>query len=123
MIHMTGRLFVYMLPPVDYWHGWIPQYEWTGAVDLTEEYGFDGGEMADDLRLAERLATECGWEGDGHWRMAGLPRADVAAPTFMLAAKQQNNGTTFVVSPYELPWLAQYLELRVDRDNMARYTS
>jgi len=123
VLHITGRIFVYMLPPVDFWQGWTPEHSWPKADDDPfPEYGV-GDEEADDLAVAMKLAARCGWEGDGEWRMAGLPRADVAAPTYMLAVKQQNNGTTFVVSPYELPWLAHHLELRVDRNNIAQYTS
>lgn len=42
------------------------------------------------------------------------------APTYMLAVKQYNDGTAYVISPYELPWLSHYLELKVDRSNHSR---
>lgn len=123
MLHITGRLFVYELPPVDFWQGWTPASRWPKAEDDPfPEYGV-GEDEADDLAVAMKMATRCGWEGDGEWRMAGLPRADVAAPTYMLAVKQYNNGTTYVISPYELPWLSQFLELKVDRNNQAQYLS
>lgn len=53
--------------------------------------------------------------------MAGLPRDDIAAPTYRLAVKQYNNGTPYVVSPCELPWLSRYLELKVDRSNQDQF--
>jgi hypothetical protein len=124
MLHMTGRLFVYELPPIDFWQGWTPESRWPeGEDDPFYEYGLNDEEAAADLALAKGLATRCGWEGDGEWRMAGLPRDDVAAPTYMLAVKQQNNGTTFIISPYELPWLAHHLELKVDQGNKDQFLS
>jgi hypothetical protein len=127
MLHMTGRLFIYELPPIDFWQGWTPASHWPKAEDepFTKyaEYGLDEQEAASDLSVARKLAKECGWEGDGEWRMAGLPRDDIAAPTYMLAVKQYNNGTTYVISPYELPWLSRYLELKVDRTNQDQFLS
>jgi hypothetical protein len=92
------------------------------AVPEYAEYGLDEQEAASDREVAKKLARECGWEEDGEWRMAGLPHDDVAAPTSMLAVKQYNNGTTYVIiSSYELPWLSRYLELKVDRSNQDRF--
>lgn len=55
------------------------------------------------------LMTERKWEGDfteGPCVFA-LPDANVAKVAFVW--KQSNNGDTFVVSPVELPWLAEWL--------------
>lgn len=57
---------------------------------------------------AYELAKKVGWEGDireGPY-IAGLPTHETADDGhIMIAWKQDNNGDTFVVSPYKLPWL------------------
>jgi hypothetical protein len=52
-----------------------------------------------------------GWEGDireGHF-FAGLPVRPGEDPgEVIVGLKQDNNGTTFIWSPFELSWLADY---------------
>ena len=54
------------------------------------------------------LGHKVGWEGDireGPF-IAGLPTNETGNDGhIMIAWKQDNNGDTFVVSPFKLPWL------------------
>jgi hypothetical protein len=55
---------------------------------------------------AQFIARRVGWEGDvreGPW-FCPLP-AEGSDETFLIVWKQDNNGQTFVASPYRLPWL------------------
>lgn len=96
---IDGSLYVYELGPVDYWQGLIP------IEQLADEY------LARDLyrfamRAAFMVAKSTSWEGDfreGPFAF-GLPTGDCDA-ALAVAWKQDNNGTTFVASPFPLPWL------------------
>lgn len=58
---------------------------------------------------AQRLASAAGWEGvvRGDVRVFWLPAENEFQYAFVW--KQGNNGTTFVVSPFELPHLNQHM--------------
>ncbi len=60
------------------------------------------------LKRAYELAREEGWEGDfrgySHPKVFFVPGTNNTME-FGFVWKQDNNGTTFVVSPYEMPWL------------------
>jgi hypothetical protein len=60
-----------------------------------------------DFDTACNLARRVGWEGDfaQEPRVVWLPPADDQTWMHAFAWKQENNGGTFVVSPYPLPWL------------------
>ncbi|WP_052757368.1 hypothetical protein [Sphingobium chungbukense] len=60
------------------------------------------------FELAKRLAAQEGWEGDfrQHPRVFFLPDENQFRYGFVW--KQENNGTTFVVSPQPLSWLDGY---------------
>lgn len=100
------QLHVYALPPIDFWGGW------SSVEDATTQWG--GSRLIERWRyervLAEAfvLASDAGWEGDireGPF-IAGLPHEHAGGkPVFMIAWKQDNNGTTFVASPVQLPHL------------------
>lgn len=105
--------FVYELPPVDWWYGWS---------QLDEALPQDNGDpksheriRAELKRIREHAFSEFRkrtlWEGDIVTGpvFAGLPPADGNPDCdVMVAIKQRNNGTVFVWSPYELPWLSPY---------------
>ena len=57
--------------------------------------------------LAKDAAAAAGWDGDfrGQPRVFWVPEEGRFAAAFVL--KQDNNGTTFVVSPHPLPHLEQ----------------
>jgi len=87
------------MPPMDMrWEMLFPVQEWL-----------HDGEVFATFVEAIRLMANHGWEGDfsaGPCVFA-LPDSCVARVAF--AWKQSNNGDTFVVSPVELPWLADWL--------------
>lgn len=108
-------MFVYCLPPIDWWPGWITQSEYK--AEIIKWHGHDLHVAADEWdkflefrTQAYALAKKLGWEGD----IRGGDEPDVAPLpaesncTFMLGWKQDNNGTTFIASPYELPWLDKH---------------
>lgn len=103
-------MIVYCLNPIDFWHGWMSEAEYRKQI--IENYGRDlhqaaseWDEYLDFKEKAFELAKRLGWEGDIRGGdtpdIAGLP----ADGKFMLGWKQDNNGTTFIASPFRLPWL------------------
>lgn len=62
-----------------------------------------------DLEAAKGFAKHAGWEGDfvRGPRVFWLPDPDSMTFRYAFAWKQQNNGSTFVVSPLPLAWLGK----------------
>lgn len=97
---MTGELHVYMLEPIDTWQGFTPLAYWrwgeqTAKVVLRAlvaavRAGFDG-----DLRPGEGIY------------LSGLPCTDDEDGYVVVGLKQDNNGTVFLVSPVDLPYLKE----------------
>ena len=62
-------------------------------------------------KKAELQAAEAGWEGDpkrgAEWPLCRASPGQLrrCSVHYMIAWKQDNNGTTFVASPFPLPWL------------------
>lgn len=117
--------FVYHLPPVD--NGWIfaktvdevaqtlAGIEVTEKVDGSDNIGVFLPTVDDfirDWKSAQDAASEHGWEGDfrskDHRVVIAVPHGVDFQAGFVF--KQDNNGSTFVVSPVELPHLNKYLE-------------
>lgn len=111
--------YCYETPPLDYWEGLYTVDEYCTV--MRKQYadprrGEDGHSIQDrilqihgDLRDAQEAMHS--WEGD---YTAGpfvflLPDPDCDCLRHGFIWKQRNNGTTFVASPFELPWLNQYL--------------
>jgi len=70
-------------------------------------------EFLSDLSDAQHLARRAGWEGDYRSdetrpRVLWLPEPDCASFTYAFVWKQDNNGSTFVVSARLLDWLGEY---------------
>jgi hypothetical protein len=106
------KLFVYHVGPIDDWEGWTP------VQQLVPEDGTKWTEWIyrdDAVRRwaqAMQLARQIGWEGDvrggffgpdGPW-VCPLPCGD-CQNDYLIAWKQDNNGSTFIASPVALPWL------------------
>lgn len=106
------KLFVYAVPSIDYWEGWIAEKDFMLSClqDATVDWGLMRlGEYAELRRHAMALAKRAGWEGDirqGPY-VAALPNGDCESD-LMIAWKQDNNGETFIVSPLLLPWLEEW---------------
>ncbi|QBR03620.1 hypothetical protein [Paraburkholderia pallida] len=109
---------VYRIPSIDFGWGYLPT-----VSDMAARLGADDGRMrtsgqpdlSGDVTLdafidawerAQSVASEQGWEGDlchdpvVFW----LPAENDFQFGFVF--KQDNNGTTFVVSPFALPHIA-----------------
>jgi hypothetical protein len=101
-------MIVYCITPIDDWRGWLkPEKLFTDSPRVETLYTKKRWE--ESWILAQKLALEIGWEGDiregcGPF-VSVLPQPDV--DNFLIAWKQDNNGTTFVASPYRLPWLEE----------------
>jgi hypothetical protein len=89
---------------MDKWPGWMTEAQFRENLHNQEA-------LQDYEAFREeafRMAREAGWEGDireGPF-ISGLPSdADEPAGRIMIAWKQDNNGETFIVSPFALSWL------------------
>jgi hypothetical protein len=111
------KLFVYAISPIDHWGGWrrldeamlaAPPDAWTRS-SYTWQFGPTFEDLNTRLEIAKKLARKRGWEGDiregPYW--VPLPIDEPGVYDFMIAWKQDNNGTCFVVLPFPLPWLAK----------------
>lgn len=110
-------MFVYCLNPIDLWTGWLSEAEYKQQLLSNMDHDLHAVADAWDEYIsfkskAFELAKQIGWEGDiRHGEtpdIAGLPSAGDGDGKVMLGWKQDNNGTTFVASPYPLPWLDRY---------------
>jgi hypothetical protein len=127
----TGRSFdqwlvVYHLGPIDNWFGWRSLLD--VAREGVDEFGNKPPSqdwLLETWLQARDLARRCGWEGDirggydfgnGPW-FAPLP-IDRGGYKFMIAWKQDTNGSTFVASPIELPWLERSCHLSSTSDDV-----
>jgi hypothetical protein len=105
---VTERL--YHLDPIDFWDGWTSEYDYLRKL-FTEYPNNNCGQIAAYIGLrakAERMALKAGWDGDireGVFVSALPPTDGRDSCPIMLAWKQDNNGETFVYSPWPLPWL------------------
>jgi hypothetical protein len=97
----TDRLwYAYQVElPIDF--GW----EHLPTVAAYSSVEDDFNDILDEFLFAKTLARELGWDGVnyGESRVFLLPQSDMMAYGFVW--KQDHSGTTFVISPYELPWL------------------
>lgn len=115
-------MIVYVCPPLD--HGW---HNLQTVADYAKEIGARDAEnrakhgrasldwceytcqnFLSDWETAKELASQKGWEGDfkNDPVVFFLPNETGFIPGFVI--KQQNNGTTYVVTPYVLPWVERY---------------
>ncbi|MDD3157451.1 hypothetical protein [Anaeromusa sp.] len=103
--------FVYELNPTDYF---FPFKSFDQAIVDAE---IEGGEKFKDVIITavdnakNKFKKHTVWEGDGRFFVSGLPGADSEnMPLILVIIKQVNNGTTFLYSPVELPYLEYFLE-------------
>jgi len=102
--------YAYYIHPIDF--GWENLKTVSQTVsDLAKEDQYNDLNTEElqsffqNWELAKESAIECGWEGDFRnppcvfW----LPGEESFKYAFVF--KQENNGDTIVVSPYQLPWL------------------
>lgn len=106
-------MFIYSQAPIDHWQGWLTVPE--AAAKLCGGNNTEDALrcLADTLQEAKQLAKVAGWEGDmreGPY-ITVLPNNDNTVAC-VIAWKQDNNGETFVASPYQLPWLGNPMAKR-----------
>ncbi|CQR73322.1 hypothetical protein SOV_51050 [Sporomusa ovata DSM 2662] len=108
------KAFIYTLNPTDYFVGFMTERE---ALDAEKGDIEDGEEiLKQKIEIAKKLFREhtC-WEGDGEVYISGLPgRNSNNYPEIFVIIKQRNNGSTFLCSPVELPYLEEFLDKQVD---------
>jgi hypothetical protein len=113
MASALPRGYVYEIATVDYWTGWVRLNEYEEQEDYSVRVSTSVSrralERVRDHAIAQ-IRERSIWEGDivqGPF-FAGLPPRDGNSDSEqMVAIKQQNNGMTFVWSPYPLPWLQE----------------
>ena len=104
----------YHLPPIDMRWEMLDTIEEVlvkfARMDAQGAMSGEGSELAGERFLADfdeakELAKSIEWEGDFRHepRIFWLPAEEVFRYAFVW--KQDNNGSTFVVSPFELSWL------------------
>lgn len=110
--------YCYAIMPIDY--GWdnletigsvAAKFAKQDALLAVAEDKYEPRKLSsfwEALKRSYELARSAGWEGD--FRSTDGPRVFFVPGIdndmeFGFVWKQDNNGTTFVVSPYEFPWL------------------
>ena len=104
-------MYCYALSPTDFWAGWQDYKEFCASV-AREDNGLHETaktllRVGDLLHNGQAYCREkLHWEGDMRQGpfFSALPTGDSDC-AFVIAWKQDNNGTTYVVSEIELPWL------------------
>lgn len=100
-------IIVYACAPIDFWHGWMTEDEFISNPRTTELGREAIVEYVQMTNRAYELAKHVFWDGDmrdGPY-VSGLPDPDECCWRFIVAWKQDNNGTTFIASPRRLEWL------------------
>lgn len=93
------KSWLYTLGPIDYWQGWT-------KLEVGPKFKSKPRWYADMVRRAgEVFLLKSHWEGDGSWYMSALPDPDCSDSALILAVKQSNNGSVFVLSQMELSYL------------------
>jgi hypothetical protein len=103
--------YVYELPPIDHWEAWCTEQQVMDRIDEDREGLWSVQNYETQFTIAKAAFVEAGWEGDGEWHLIALPYPvgeGADSHRYIIAVKQRNNGTTYVWSPEEMPWLKEY---------------
>lgn len=115
-------MIVYVCSPIDNnWGNLKSVMEYArelGARDaaIIAEHGEKGllsfddsvGEFLKDWEEAKSAAYEHGWEGDFRQGPSVFWLPDETGFIYGFVFKQDNNGTTYVISPMVLPWVEKF---------------
>ncbi|HDR2753176.1 TPA: hypothetical protein QCJ76_001744 [Enterobacter asburiae] len=112
---MTKRWYFYRMSPIDFYWEFLDTVEETVekltkfTEDEADPLSYNGlsGFLA-DWKEAKSVALNGKWEGDfrGSPRVFWIPAEQEFLYAF--AWKQDNNGSTFIVSPHALPHLNEH---------------
>jgi len=114
--HKNRQPFIYVIPPIDF--GWehLPTVEDTlKAIKRDEEIRSDGDELYDlayrsekfskDWEQAVTVAKSMGMSSDFRQEPSVLWMPSELQMEYGFVFKEDSNGTTYVVSQLEMPWL------------------
>ena len=103
-------MFLYAISHIDFWPGWMTETEFLASLDEEWNSRLARHRYEEQRAKALTLARRRGWEGDFAVGLliAGIPpgRGDTWGK-WIYGWKQSSNGTTFIASPYRLPWLEE----------------
>jgi hypothetical protein len=110
--------YTYSIPPIDTTWDHLRTVNETlkDMADREASSQFGAAQEYQDVQAflkswtsAKDAAQDAGWEGDfrGEPVVFWLPMEEFE---YGFAFKQDNNGTTFVISPAPLPWLSKWAE-------------
>ncbi|MBF0371611.1 MAG: hypothetical protein HQL52_19415 [Magnetococcales bacterium] len=106
---MKNELHVYEIAPIDFWNHWTSMLAFLASPYRDNGPFSDPCEVLNRFQRATQLALRLGWEGDfrkGPFISAIPAEHGEGHSEFLIAWKQDNNGITFIASPFPLPWLA-----------------
>lgn len=93
---MTELRYIYVVSPWD--------YDFPLVRHGLDDDDFDHESLL--TKAKELLVKKTDWEGDVNQEGVGvLPSDQEGSPYYYVIVKQQNNGTTYIVSEIPLPWL------------------
>ena len=106
---MTSTIYVYCVSPIDDFHLWTEAVQYLNQKVTKDFFSTsEFNEFNEVFGIGKMAARLLGWEGDireGPF-VSMLPSYDSGSNSpFIIAWKQDNNGTCFIVSPYLLPWI------------------
>jgi hypothetical protein len=101
-VAVTKHFYVYAINPIDVYWRCLPRLD--DVLWLLESKEARDGFM-DDYYHALSKAIDAGWEEDFTEKPRAFFLPDDTAFSYGFVWKQSNSGTTFVVTPHEMPWL------------------
>jgi len=115
----TRQLYVYTTL-IDWFFGWQDCTDLVTSLAASDAAGGIDAEAArwfEAFQEARAAIKRAGYDGEpramgrpghGPWRCSAIPGdPDDLDTRWLFLVKQDNNGTTFVASPFPLPWLGQ----------------
>ena len=105
---MVTKYYIYELSPIDYWNGCVSLAQHLMRMQHSDYFEIEEFQ-AEIIKIAKMfcaVGNMTAWEGDikeGVY-VFSVPRNEVDMLTGYIW-KQNNNGTTFCVSPMRLCWL------------------
>ena len=107
-------MIIYETPPVDFFAGLMPLTDYIKNTNSEENNGLCISslfKLAMYCARAVAIAKGNTWEGDIRGEdlyVLAIPDPDASPPRLGLIWKQDNNGTTFICSHVEIPWISEY---------------